>query len=146
MKPIIFYDSVVCKMLTFGYYTAITLFMMIFFKRPKEKVKQDDITHETIHVLQQLEMMVTGTILALIVGLIWGFSWWLVLIPLLLFYAVYVLEYIIALPFNKFMNNDSYHTVSFEEEAHSNEDNINYPDERKWFAWVGYLGNVKRDK
>lgn len=146
MKPIIFYDSVVCKMLTFGYYTAITLLMMIFFKRPKEKVRQDDITHETIHVLQQLEMMVTGTILALMVGLIWGFSWWLVLIPLLLFYAVYVIEYIIALPFNKFINNDSYHTVSFEEEAHSNEDNINYPDERKLFAWVGYLGNVKRYK
>lgn len=146
MQPIIFYDSTICKILTFGRYTAITLLMMIFFKRSKDKVKQKHITHETIHVLQQLEMLCLGTFISIIASLIFGFVWWFVLIPILLFYIFYALEYIIALPFNKLMNNDSYHTISFEEEAYCNEDNIEYPDTRKLFAWVSYLGNVKRYK
>lgn len=145
MKPIIVYDSTLCKMLTmFGGYSAITLMTIIFFKRVKEKVKQDDITHETTHSLQQFEMIMIGIVISILLGFIIGFNWWLISIPLLLFYVIYGLEYIIALPFNKFMNNDSYHTISFEEEAYENEDNINYPNERKWFSWIKYLGNVKR--
>ena len=71
MKPIIIYDSIICKMLTmFGGYSAITLMTIIFFKRVKEKVKQDDITHETTHSLQQFEMIMIGIVISILLGFI----------------------------------------------------------------------------
>ena len=36
--------------------------------------------------------------------------------------------------------HDAYKDVSFEEEAHINDDNLNYISERKHYTWTKYLG------
>lgn len=44
--------------------------------------------------------------------------------------------------------SDRYHDVSFEEEAHNNDKNLNYCKERKHYAWFKYLkiGSYKSKK
>lgn len=36
--------------------------------------------------------------------------------------------------------HDAYKDVSFEEEAHINDDNLNYISKRKHYTWTKYLG------
>lgn len=67
--------------------------------------------HETIHWKQQMEMLI---------------------IP---FYLWYVTEWFIRL----FMPGNAYRNISFEREAYGNEENENYLEERKKFAWIKYL-------
>lgn len=70
------------------------------------------INHEKIHWKQQVEMLV------------------------LPFYIWYGLEYIIKF----FMyGKDAYRNLSFEREAYANENNLNYLENRKSYAWIKYL-------
>jgi hypothetical protein len=44
--------------------------------------------------------------------------------------------------------SDKYHDVSFEEEAHNNDKNLNYCKERKHYSWFKYvkIGSYKNKK
>ena len=56
------------------------------------------------------------------------------------FYLWYAIEYLcimLSCKWNK--QGDRYHDVSFEEEAHNNDKNLNYCKERKHYAWFKYL-------
>ena len=46
------------------------------------------------------------------------------------FYIIYFLEWIVRL----FINKNAYRSISFEKEAYSNEDNLEYLKTRKHFA------------
>lgn len=54
------------------------------------------------------------------------------------FYLWYGIEYIIIRLFHA-KQNDAYRDVSFEEEAHNNDDNQNYLLVRKHYAWWKYI-------
>lgn len=59
------------------------------------------------------------------------------------FYLWYAIEYLcimLSCKWNK--QSDRYHDVSFEEEAHNNDKNLNYCKERKHYAWFKYLKQV----
>lgn len=74
--------------------------------------KKKTINHEKIHWKQQLEMLI---------------------IP---FYIWYIIEWIIR----NFTNSKNvYKSISFEREANANENNLNYLNERKFFAWLKYI-------
>lgn len=65
------------------------------------------------------------------------------------FYLWYAIEYLcimLSCKWNK--QSDRYHDVSFEEEAHNNDKNLNYCKERKHYAWFKYLkiGSYKSKK
>lgn len=65
------------------------------------------------------------------------------------FYLWYATEYLcimLSCKWNK--QSDRYHDVSFEEEAHNNDKNLNYCKERKHYAWFKYLkiGSYKSKK
>lgn len=47
--------------------------------------------------------------------------------------------------FGIIFTSDQYHDISFEEEAHNNDTNLNYCNERKHYAWFKYL-KIKSNK
>lgn len=72
------------------------------------------INHERIHTAQQRELL---------------------FVP---FYILYVIEWLVRLV--QFRNrHDAYRNISFEREAYSNDDNLDYLPNRKLFAWRHYL-------
>ena len=89
-------------------------FFGILFVRNGMTVTAGDISHERIHNAQMREML-------------WVF-----------FYLWYAVEYIIIRCFHK-RQNGAYRDVSFEEEAHNNERDLDYWQHRKHYAWVKYL-------
>ena len=70
------------------------------------------INHEKIHWQQQIE---------------------LIILP---FYILYGLEYLIKLIM---YGKDAYRNLSFEREAYTNENNLNYLKTRKHYAWIKYI-------
>lgn len=96
----------------FGSYTTINLFGILFTKN--KKLSKRTINHERIHTKQMKEMLY------------------------IFFYLWYGLEYIIIRLFH-FKQNDAYHDVSLEEEAHNNDDNQDYLFIRKHYTWLKYI-------
>lgn len=99
--------------LPFKGYKILNLFGILFVRKDA-KVTEYDINHENIHNAQMREML-------------WIF-----------FYMWYVVEYFIV-RFCHGGQNETYHDVSFEEEAHNNDQDLSYLSKRKHYAWVKYL-------
>ena len=100
------------KIIPFGSYTTINLFGILFTK--SDYLSPMTINHERIHTKQMLELLIVG------------------------YYLWYIIEYIIVRFCHK-KQNDAYHDISFEEEAHNNDTNLHYLDNRKHFAWWKYV-------
>ena len=101
----------------------------------------DDINHECIHQVQQMECSVIGLVLGLVLCGLFDLSlWWVLILGLGFFYIWYGIEYLIILCFAKWdKQNERYHDVSFEEEAHNNDGDWDYLEDRKPFAWIKYI-------
>ena len=125
----IYYNSKIAKLFTFlpGFKT-ISLFGMVFTE--KDSLTQKTICHETVHTSQYSDMFLTGLITAAFAYGIWlGFTnehcWsmmWLLLLPIFLFYAWYLVEYFIRLIINIVKGVDepshtAYRKIAFEQEA-----------------------------
>ena len=100
------------KIIPFGSYTTINLFGILFTK--SDYLSPITINHERIHTKQMLELLIVG------------------------YYLWYIIEYIIVRFCHK-KQNAAYHDISFEEEAHNNDTNLHYLDNRKHFAWWKYV-------
>jgi hypothetical protein len=99
--------------LTRGKIAGITLSPFgIYFKQEWYMQYPRLVNHEKIHWRQQLEMLI------------------------IFFYVWYVLEWFI-----KFFTPPvgAYIDISFEREAHSNDDNLDYLETRKCYSWFKYL-------
>lgn len=101
------------NILPFKGYKILNLFGILLVRKD-ERVTEYDINHENIHTAQMREML-------------WVF-----------FYLWYGVEYIIVRLFHG-KQSESYHDVSFEEEAYNNDQDLGYLSRRKHFAWVKYL-------
>ena len=117
-------DSKLAKWLLFPSHSTITLGCFIFTKKKdlSEKTKR----HETIHMMQWMEV----TIAALIVlGLLsWLISpYWMIISPLI-YYVWYVMEWLVRLPFG-----NAYRKISFEREAFANDKDPEYLINRELF-------------
>ena len=100
------------KHFPFNGYKAINLFGIIF---TKGELSNKELNHEAIHTEQMKEMLY------------------------IFFYIWYGVEYLIIRLFH-IKQHDAYKDVSFEEEAHINDDNLNYISKRKHYTWTKYLG------
>lgn len=128
----VYYDSKIAKILTFlQHFKTIMLFGAVF----TENKELNDCTmyHENVHCEQYQTLFTSGLAIALITMFTcfafncYGF-WmaWLLLIPLLLFYAWYAIEYVVRF-IKAFMrlrdfssaNNEAYMNVVFEREAYA---------------------------
>ena len=98
------------KYIPFQGYKAMNLFGVLFVRG---NARIDDITlnHEKIHTAQIKEL-------------------WYVF-----FYVWYIVEWLIRL----FMKGSAYRNISFEREAYTNQDDLNYQKSRKRFDFTKYL-------
>ncbi|MES2486911.1 MAG: hypothetical protein V4581_13325 [Bacteroidota bacterium] len=95
-------------------YTAIALFPFVFIRNKKLMLHPTLLNHERIHLRQQAELLI---------------------IP---FYLWYVTEYFIRLIIYK-NKRQAYRNISFEREAYTNENNLNYLNKRKLWALIKYI-------
>lgn len=101
-------------------FLVINLFGVLF---ARKKLSTIDLIHEKIHTEQMKELLY---------------------IP---FYILYILEYIIrwCISFFKMSLPDShkiYRSISFEQEAYQNEENMDYLKTRKRYNWIKNLKNL----
>lgn len=97
------------EFITGGGIAGITLAPFGIYIKEKYLTNTRMINHESIHWKQQMEMLI------------------------IFFYLWYFIEWIIKI-FTNFGN--AYKSLSFEREAYDNDDNLNYLNERKHFAWM----------
>lgn len=93
---------------------GMALFPFILVKTQHLKSNKQIINHENIHLRQQLELL---------------------LIP---FYILYLLNYLLNLLYY-YHHDKAYRNIVFEREAYSNEKNLNYLKERKFWDWLNYF-------
>lgn len=118
-------------------YLAMCVFPFIFVRKDARNLTVKDINHEKIHLRQQVEMLIVGVILTLIL-FICGLSWWS-LFALPIFFIWYGVEWFLRWCAYGFNQNEAYHNISFEQEAYGNESNLDYLHTRKHFSWCKYL-------
>lgn len=101
------------KWFPFGRYKAINLFGIIF---TKSDLDNESINHERIHTEQMKELL------------------------FIFFYLWYGIEFIIKW-ISKVDFHNTYRSISFEQEAHNNDKNLEYLKTRKRYAWFKYISN-----
>lgn len=127
------------KFIPFGNYTLMNLYGIILFSKI-DNIHPIELNHEKIHSRQILECAIVASLILLILIAIFNISCWWFIASLSSFYIWYGLEYLIIRIFgNKDSQSDRYHEVSLEEEAHNNDNNLDYLKDRKPFAWMKYI-------
>ncbi|MBR4830018.1 MAG: hypothetical protein IKZ92_09510 [Muribaculaceae bacterium] len=98
------------SILPFHGFSAINL-LGILFVHHGVYLSEELMNHERIHSAQQREML------------------------FVFFYLAYFIEWLIRLP----LRGNAYRRISFEQEAYSNQRNLNYLKQRRLYAWRHYL-------
>lgn len=119
-------------------FRGITLFPFIIVKDKKTRDNKTVINHERIHLRQQIEIFITSIILLILLKILFGVGsiWSILGYGYLSYYILYIGEWII----NKIKKrSNAYRSSSFEKEAYSNDDNLDYLKTRKWYSSFKYL-------
>ena len=97
-----------------GRFPALCIWPFVFIKPETTMTTANILKHEKIHARQQLEM-----------GWIFFFLW-------------YLIEFLIRFTIHRnFMR--AYHNLSHEREAYEHDQDAEYLEKRKSYAWVNYL-------
>lgn len=119
----VFYNSKLAKWLTFmeGFSTMM-FFGVVLTER--SKLSKKTLKHEETHIYQYQDCVGLGLAIATVgMFMLFAFgvqSWWmllLILIPLLLYYVIYGIEYIYC-RLRGFNNDDAYRWIGFERQAY----------------------------
>ncbi len=131
------YNSRLAKMLLWGNFNTITLAAWVCTKcKNKEEMPQHIRNHECIHARQWVECMLASGVIIWALVLFADISAWWFSLSFLMFYILYVLEYLIKLiPYG----NDAYRNISFEREAYDNQYDSNYLENGDYFMWLHYF-------
>lgn len=105
------------NIIPFKGFLAINLCGLLFVRhKNKYKIESNKgkivVNHESIHTEQIKEM------------------------AFIFFYLWYLIEWLIRLLFIHPFSKEAYRTISFEKEAYSNEDNLDYLKDRKHYCWI----------
>jgi hypothetical protein len=110
MKPTVVEDSIIPKLIFWMPVQAITLFPFIFFRG---KMNDVTLTHEKIHIMQFIELWVIG------------------------YPFVYMFDFVCS--FLRLWNiQKAYLRIRMEQEAYTNQNDFEYPNKRKKFAWCNF--------
>lgn len=131
------YDNWIARTFLWKDYDTITLAAWVCTKyKSKEEMPQWIRNHECTHAKQWVECMIlSGIIIWTLVVFVGISSLWFCL-SFFMFYAIYVLEYLIKLII---YGSDAYCNISFEKEAYTNQFNNNYMENSDYFEWVKYI-------
>lgn len=102
----VFYNSII----PFKGFVAINLFGVIFARKEYRPLSNMSILHERIHTAQMRELLFVG------------------------FYIAYLAEWVFRLLRSLRTGENAYRSISFEEEAYSNEKDAEYLSRRRRFA------------
>lgn len=102
------------NIIPFTGFKVINLFGILF-ARKCANIEEQTLNHERIHTAQMRELL---------------------FVP---FYVLYVIEYIIRIPMHDFDIVQAYRNISFEREAYANDEDFEYLNRRKLFAFIRYL-------
>ncbi len=94
---------------------AVALFPFVIVRDEKILNTPEYINHESIHIRQYIETLIVGLI---VIGL---------------------LQYLYALLVLRKSRLQAYYFMSHEQEAHQNDQNLNYLQTRRWFSFYKYL-------
>lgn len=119
----------------FPNYSAINLFGILFVK-PRVRVNDVLINHESIHTEQIKEVMAAFAIPSFLLSVF--VSWWFLILLFGSFYIWYFVEWIINLIRFKCINL-AYRRISFEREAYTYQYKKDYLKQRKIFAFLDYV-------
>ena len=133
--------KIISKHFPFAGYKALTIWPFIFIREGMAWAYDEKTDrHEHIHGRQQLEMLIVGILIAIVLFAV-GCGWWS-LLALPIFFYWYFAERLVRWVY--YGNSDTaYKNIAFEREAYAKEDDVVYLDSRKPFAWVRYLTNYK---
>lgn len=138
MKKIL-YDNWIARIFLWGDYDTITLAAWVCTKyKNKEEMPQRIRNHECTHARQWVECMIVSGVIIWALVLFFGISSWWFCLSFLMFYALYVLEYLVKL---MFFGSEAYNRISFEKEAYENQYDDNYLENVGYFGWIRYLFN-----
>jgi hypothetical protein len=90
---------------------AITIWPFVICRGEMDEVT---LNHEKIHIKQQAELLLIGFYLLYGGFWLWNRLW------------------------HRMSNQEAYMNIPFEREAYSNDNNLEYLGERKWYAWLSY--------
>jgi len=117
---------------------AITILPFIFARNGAKPLGSDTVNHESIHLRQQVEMLVVSAAVIVILCLTADVSWWWMAAAPFCYFVMYITEY--AIRFVAYGRaKDAYRNISTEQEAFANEKDFGYLKGRMPFAWVKYL-------
>jgi hypothetical protein len=138
MKKIL-YDNWIARTFLWGDYDTITLAAWVCTKyKNKEEMPQRIRNHECTHARQWVECMIVSGVIIWALVIFSGISSWWFCISFLMFYALYVLEYLVKL---MFFGREAYNRISFEKEAYENQYDDNYLENAGYFGRIRYLFN-----
>ena len=110
--PIVIENSKIPKYLSiFINIWAITLWPFIICRG---KMGEVTLNHEKIHIRQQAELLILG------------------------FYVLYAYYWLKAKLWHKMDSQAAYMAIPFEGEAYTMEEDMEYLENRRWFAWLDY--------
>lgn len=138
MKVIRIYNNTIPIL---GFTCMLTLFILWVRNDSKKYIDDGVINHESIHMYQQLELLLVGVISGVLVCSLSSLSWWWMIAFCLSPFLVYILCWILEIllpPYGK-----AYKNICFESEAQYNEYNFNYLSKRVPFSWIKYIPNKK---
>jgi hypothetical protein len=94
---IIIVSKPLLKILTFGFAKAIAIFPFIILRYRHQKRNVITMNHESIHIMQQLEFIVPSVFISLVLFIVFGYSWWYMIIlflyPLVYWFLSLVMGY-----------------------------------------------------
>lgn len=126
------------NIIPFKGYQAMSFWPVIFARKSAKYLQGYVVNHESIHLRQQLEVLLTSIGILAILCLT-CISWWWMILSLGIYYAWYGIEYVIRL-FAYGNHQEAYRNICFEQEAFTYQMDYNYlPKDRKAFAWVKFI-------
>ena len=133
------YNSFITRNFLWENYDTITLAAWVCTKcMSKEEMPQSTRNHECTHARQWVEcMLASGVIIWALVLFANISAWWFVL-SFLMFYILYVLEYLIKLILYRNFSK-AYKNISFEREAYECQFDNNYLENGDYFNWIKYI-------
>lgn len=144
MNNLVFTNNWLAKLILLPRYHTIMLFGMIFSKL--DTIDPIVLNHENIHRMQWLECALLALVFAVPLALAGHFAV-AILLCLSFFYLLYGFEYLVSAIAHLFVKEDNkqcceYRSVSFEQEARYNEDNLDYLSYRRSFSWLSDYGSL----
>ena len=128
---------------------TIMFFGFVISKRTQDRITKETENHEFIHMVQYWVCFALGAVLA--IPLVYFCSWWFALLPVVLYYLLYVIEAGVSFVHHFFSTkkknpaaaaDKAYRNSAMEIEAYENEGNFEYLMTRPWWANFRYYGRL----